>query len=240
VTTCLGARPPCCTAIVLVALLTGCTGPMHHFRFPPGRTQQDFERDARLCNLDAQTLQWNTWFGGRTAGQIDRRFVDCLTKLGYVEHDPTQTTAASTPLVVAPPPSRRLELLTSATRTPPQPPPDPAQTWILGQWDSLAGMSGSVDGIATFRLQTRRRRNQWVMTRSGWFSGVQTTQKASGSVNKILESDLELVGKYDSSNLGNVAGQAVRHSFSRDGDILKGYELADDGTQSSLSLKRGP
>ena len=72
-------------AVALALWLAGCSMPMHQFTFPPGRTAQDFERDARLCNLDAQTLQWNTWFGGRTSGQIDRRFVECLTKLGYVE-----------------------------------------------------------------------------------------------------------------------------------------------------------
>lgn len=235
-TTCLSVRLPSCTAIALIAFLTGCTGPMHHFRFPPGRTQQDFERDARLCNLDAQTLQWNTWFGGRTPGQIDRRFVDCLTKLGYAEYDPTKT--ASPPPVLAPPPSRRPELVAGATPPPPQRPPDPAQAWILGQWDSLAGMSGSVDGLAHFAFRREGSEIKWMMTRSGWLTGVQTTQKASGSISKITESDLELVGKYDSSNLGNVAGQPVRHSFIRDGDNLKGYEVADDGTQSSLSLKR--
>jgi hypothetical protein len=75
--------------LVLALLLAGCSQPMHHFRFPPGRTQQDFERDTRLCNLDAQTLQRNTWFGGRTSGQTDTRFVDCMKKLGYVEFQPS-------------------------------------------------------------------------------------------------------------------------------------------------------
>jgi hypothetical protein len=68
--------------------LAGCSQPLHHFAFPPGRTQQDFERGIRVCNLDSQTLQWNTWFGGRTSGQIDRRFVECMTKLGYMETQP--------------------------------------------------------------------------------------------------------------------------------------------------------
>ena len=70
--------------VALVGLVVlGCSMPLHYFAFPPGRTQQDFERDARVCNLDAQTLQWNTWFGGRMPSQIDRRFVECMTKLGY-------------------------------------------------------------------------------------------------------------------------------------------------------------
>ena len=60
----------------------GCQGAPNLFC----RRQEDADESrVRLCNLDAQTLQWNTWFGGRTSGQIDRRFVECLTKLGYVE-----------------------------------------------------------------------------------------------------------------------------------------------------------
>jgi hypothetical protein len=137
-----------------------------------------------------------------------------------------------------PEPSRKSDVMASATPTPPQPVSNPAQAWILGQWNSLAGMSGSVDGLAHFAFRREGSEIKWRMTRSGWFSGVQTTQKASGLVKKISASDLELVGTYDSSNLGNVAGQPVRHSLTRDGDNLKGYELADDGTQSPLSLKR--
>lgn len=72
-------------AAALAVWLAGCSMPRHTFNFPPGRNHQDFERDTRVCNLDAQTMQWNTWFGGRTSGQVDRRFVECLTKLGYVE-----------------------------------------------------------------------------------------------------------------------------------------------------------
>ena len=72
-------------AALALLLLAGCAMPMHHFAFPPGRTQQDFERDVRVCNLDAHTVQWNTWFGGRTDGQVDRRFVACMATLGYRE-----------------------------------------------------------------------------------------------------------------------------------------------------------
>lgn len=148
----------------------------------------------------------------------------------------------SAPPPFPPPPSPKVARQPGLTPTPASAPAasDSSQGWILGHWNSLAGMSGSVDGLAhfAFRREGERSEIKWVMTRSGWFSGVQTTQKASGSVTKISESDLELVGKYDSSNLGNVAGQPVRHSFTREGDLLKGYELASDGTQSSLSLKR--
>ena len=72
-------------ATVGLLLLAGCSMPTYYFTFPPGGTQQAFERDRRLCNMDAQTLQWNTWFGGRTPGQINRRFIDCMRKLGYTE-----------------------------------------------------------------------------------------------------------------------------------------------------------
>jgi hypothetical protein len=42
-------------------------------------------RNHRVCNVDAQTLQGNTWFGGRSPSQIDRRYVECLKALGFVE-----------------------------------------------------------------------------------------------------------------------------------------------------------
>jgi hypothetical protein len=112
------------------------------------------------------------------------------------------------------------------------------QEWILGKWDTMAGMSGSVDGVGHFDFRRDGSDIKWTMIRNGWFSGVQTTQKASGFILKISESKVELVGKYDFSNLGNVAGQSLRHSFTRDGDRLNGYERDDDGTESSLVLKR--
>ena len=49
---------------------------------------------------------------------------------------------------------------------------------------------------------------------------------------------VQLSGKYDSSNLGNIVGTAVQHSLTRDGSGLKGYEITSDGTRSSLSLQR--
>jgi hypothetical protein len=38
----------------LAFVFAGCAMPLHHWNFPPGRTQQDFSRDHRLCNLEAQ------------------------------------------------------------------------------------------------------------------------------------------------------------------------------------------
>jgi hypothetical protein len=165
-----------------------------------------------------------------------------------VPSTPPPPTTASAPIVpsappsLPPPTSPKVARQPGLTANPASAPPasDLSRAWILGQWNSLAGMSGSVDGLAHFAFRREGREIKWRMTRSGWFSGVQTTQKASGSVSTISESGLELVGKYDSSNLGNVAGQPMRHSLTRDGDNLKGYEIADDGTQSSLSLKRAP
>ena len=47
------------------------------------------------------------------------------------------------------------------------------------------------------------------------------------------------MGRYDSSNFGNVVGQPVRHVLSRDGDRLSGYEtLLPDGARAALSLER--
>jgi hypothetical protein len=56
--------------------------------------------------------------------------------------------------------------------------------------------------------------------------------KASGST-------VELIGRYDSSNFGNLVGQSVRHLFSRDGNRLNGYEIIPpDGSRAALSLER--
>jgi hypothetical protein len=76
------------------------------------------------------------------------------------------------------------------------------------------------------------------MVRRGWFSGVQTTQTALGSVESLSESAVELRGTYESSNLGNVIGTSVQHSLSRQGNSLRGFEATSDGRQSLLSLKR--
>jgi hypothetical protein len=113
-----------------------------------------------------------------------------------------------------------------------------SQVWIFGTWQTLEGRSGSVDGTGQFQFQQEGGEIKWRMERSGWFSGVQTTQTASGSIRKISESVVELVGKYESSNLGNVAGRPLRYSLVRDGLALSGYEVTDGATQVPLSLKK--
>ena len=225
----------------------------------PLNTTLDDMRACRIGRYDA----WVDWTGGFlgvaiTKAYLNHKAVSCLAERGYIVKDawnarfddaptpPPPPTTDSPPIgPPAPPPppptpspkvARQPEL--TETPTSAHAPSDSSQAWILGQWSSLAGMSGSVDGLAHFQFRREGRDINWRMTRSGWFSGVQTTQKASGSVRRISESDLELVGTYDSSNLGNVTGQPVRHFFTRDGDNLKGYELTNDGIQSSLSLNR--
>jgi hypothetical protein len=110
-------------------------------------------------------------------------------------------------------------------------------SWILGSWQTVEGKSGMVDGIGRFEFRRDGTDLKWKMRRAGWFSGVRTTQEASGTVSKISETTAELSGKYHSSNLG-VVGQPVRHSFTRDGDRLQGYETAEDGTQSVWTWQR--
>jgi hypothetical protein len=113
-----------------------------------------------------------------------------------------------------------------------------SQAWILGKWETVEGRSGRVDGVGEFEFRQEGSGLKWRMVRSGWFSGVHTTQTASGSVRRISTSSVELSGQYESSNLGNVAGTPVRHSFTRTGSSLRGYEAASDGTESLLALKR--
>lgn len=80
-------------ALILTVFLAGCSMPTHHWRFPEGRTMTDFQRDHRVCNTEAQTTQRNTFMGGRTSGQVDQRYVECMTALGYSEVALTQQTS---------------------------------------------------------------------------------------------------------------------------------------------------
>lgn len=119
-------------------------------------------------------------------------------------------------------------------------PVDPAQAWILGRWETVERHSGSVDGTGQFEFRQEGQLVKWRMLRSGWFSGVHTTQTASGSVRRVSESTIELSGTYESSNLGNVIGTPVRHSFIRAGSSLRGWEASGNGGRSPLSLRRLP
>ena len=111
-------------------------------------------------------------------------------------------------------------------------------SWILGSWETIAGKSGSVDGVAQVEFRQDGQQLKWRMVRKGWMAGVLTDQEGSGSVTRISESGIELGGKYDSSNPVNVVGQPARYSFVRDGDTLRGYEVVSDGTQLPLVFKR--
>lgn len=111
-------------------------------------------------------------------------------------------------------------------------------TWLLGKWETVERHSGSVDGIGEFEFRQEGPMVKWRMVRSGWFSGVQTTQTASGAVKSVSESTVELSGTYESSNLGNVAGTAVKHSFIRSGNSLRGYEATGNGARAPLALRR--
>jgi hypothetical protein len=142
------------------------------------------------------------------------------------------TIATSTPAPLAP---RSDVADVQATR-----PVDLAQVWILGKWETFEGRSGRVNGVGQFEFRREGAALKWRMLRSGWVSGVHTTQTASGAVTSISESAVELSGKYESSNLGNVIGTPVEHAFTRDGTNLRGFEAASDGTQSLLSLRRAP
>ena len=111
------------------------------------------------------------------------------------------------------------------------------EAWLLGSWEAVPGESGSVKGAGRFEFRPDGRQIKWTMVRKGWFLGVETTQAASGTITKISGSLVELRGKYDSSNLG-VVDQPLRHSLTRDGDRLRGFEIAGDGGRSELTLEK--
>jgi Domain of unknown function (DUF4410) len=110
-------------------------------------------------------------------------------------------------------------------------------SWILGTWEAVEDKSGVVDGLARFEFWHDGVQLKWRMLRAGWLSGVQTKQLASGTVSKISDSVVELNGKYEITNLVGV-GQPVRHSLTREGDRLRGYELTKDGMPLPWLLRR--
>lgn len=109
--------------------------------------------------------------------------------------------------------------------------------WILGSWEAEEDQSGLVEGISRFTFWHDGVQLRWRMARAGWLSGVYTRQVASGTVGKISDSEVELYGKYEITNLVGV-GQSVRHALTRDGERLRGYESTSDGTQLPWSLRR--
>ena len=111
------------------------------------------------------------------------------------------------------------------------------QYWIIGSWEAEEDQSGLVEGIAKFRFWHDGVQLRWRMARAGWLSGVYTRQVASGTVSKISDSEVELYGKYEITNVVGV-GQPVRHTLTRDGDRLRGYELTSDGIQQLPWLLR--
>lgn len=181
-------------------------------------------------------------FGVIGAVVSGNNYADCKTGLeekGYIRiRGPMlgQPVATAAPSVTPPPASREDRTTESALAAGRR--AELSQVWIFGTWQILEGRSGSVDGVGQFRFQQDGSEIKWRMARSGWFSGVQTTQTASGSVMKISGSVVELVGKYESSNLGNFEGRPLRYSLVRDGLALSGYEVTDGGTRVPLSLKK--
>ena len=97
--------------------------------------------------------------------------------------------------------------------------------------------SGVVVGLARFDFWHDGVQLKWRMLRAGWVSGVHTKQVASGTVSKISDSMVELNGKHEVTNIIGV-GQPLRHSLTRDGDRLRGYEFNTDGMQLPWFLRR--
>jgi hypothetical protein len=124
-----------------------------------------------------------------------------------------------------------------AKAAPSHPPTGERQSWILGAWEAVEDRSGVVEGLARFDFWHDGVQLKWRMLRAGWLSGVHTKQVASGTVSKISDSMVELNGKYELTNVIGV-GQPVRHSLTRDGDRLRGYEFTNDGMQLPWVLRR--
>ena len=151
------------------------------------------------------------------------------------------TSAPATPAMAPVPQPAPIRPERSSAPAPAVSPPTTASTpvWIVGSWKILPGRSGSVDGAGSFEFWQENGEVKWRMVRNGWFSSAQITQRASGTVWKASGPAVELVGRYDSSNFGNLVGQSVRHLLTRDGGKLNGYEIVPpDGSRVPLSLER--
>jgi hypothetical protein len=198
--------------------------------------QAEFRKDGSQRNQtwkgQATATRFN-WLGFESSRAASKQaFRDAMTSLlsQLAATVPDERLAAAPDPKTNPDPPTPLQSGVPAPSLVPQP-------WILGTWGTPPGTSGSVDGVARFEFNQHGTRLTWKMTRNGWLSGVQTSQKASGDV-KMTDSAVELIGTYAFSNLGNVLGRPLRFSLTRDGYRLRGYEVADDGIQSSLSLER--
>ena len=227
--------------LLLSLVLAGCASPP--IAGPGGDADYRHPKTGDVQHCDNHTTAGFLLFGVIGAVVSGNNYADCkndLEEKGYVRARGTtqllQPAAIPAPLV-APPPASPVDL-TNERISPANPQVDLSQAWILGTWGTFEGRSGSIDGVAHFEFRQDGREFRWRMVRTGWFSGVQTTQTASGSVTRISESTVELKGKYESSNLGNMVGTPVQQSFTRDGNSLRGWEAARDGTQSLLSLTR--
>ena len=224
----------------LSLVLGGCASPP--IAGAGGDADYQHPRTGQIQHCDNHTTAGLLLFGVIGAVVSGNNYADCKSDLeakGYIRiRGPIPALATPAPNVLPPPTDGAQQ--TDALAPPPPRQVEVSQVWILGKWQTIEGISGGVDGAGQFQFQQVGAEIKWKMARSGWISGVQTTQTASGSVRKLTESVVELVGKYESSNLGNVEGHALKHSFVRDGLVLSGYEMADDSTQSRLSLKKLP
>lgn len=233
-------------ATIVSFVLGGCASPP--LAGPGGDANYWHPRTGDLRHCDNHTAAGFLLFGAIGAVISGGNYADCKSDLeekGYVRFK------GSTPPVAMPTSSGPATSVESAPATdkpvvaakPVEAAPkhiEPSQEWIIGKWQTVEGRSGGVDGVGQFQFREDRGQIRWTMARSGWVSGVQTTQKASGSVRKMTDTTVELVGTYESSNLGNVEGHPLKHSLVRDGLGLTGYETGDDARQSALALKKVP
>lgn len=227
--------------LVLSLVLAGCSSiPTPG---PGGDADYRHPTTGDIQHCDNHTTAGLLLFGVIGAVVSGNNYADCkndLEEKGYVrartKAQLQQIAATPVPFVAPPLPSpgdQTNEAVSLANRQ-----VDLSQVWILGTWETFEGRSGSVDGIGHFEFSQEGREVKWKMIRTGWVSGVQTTQTAAGVVRRLSESAVELTGGYESSNLGNVVGTPVQQSFTRDGNKLRGWEATRSGAQSLLSLRR--
>jgi hypothetical protein len=73
-------------ACLFTALISTACGPpaYRYWELPASRTTQDFQRDHRVCYLDAHHVTVG-FFG---PSELDRNYVECLEALGWKPAEP--------------------------------------------------------------------------------------------------------------------------------------------------------
>ena len=109
-------------------------------------------------------------------------------------------------------------------------------SWLAGEW---VGSQGTVRWsnwtLVTFVQDGDAVR--WAMVRREGEGG-RVTVESAGTVKKVSESDIELLGKHTFATNPRAFGGQIRYELTRSGDTLKGRGIGVDNAPFDISLAR--